>query len=183
MRLAIADPPYLGRAARWYSSAGRAHGRGAGVADHHPHAAEWDRPGRHLQLVRDLDRDYDGWAIAAAAQTMHVYAAACPDARVMVWHRENALPSGSRVRNVWEPVFLRIPAGREGYSSGLSVSDVLRCGVGAGVAPGSRFAGAKPAQWTHWVLDALGYVEGDTVVDLFPGSGAVTAALTQGRLL
>jgi DNA modification methylase len=34
-----------------------------------------------------------------------------------------------------------------------------------------------------WVLDALGYEEGDTVDDLFPGSGAVSAAIAQmGRV-
>lgn len=38
-------------------------------------------------------------------------------------------------------------------------------------------AGAKPAGWTHWVLDALGYEPGDSVTDLFPGSGAVSQAI------
>jgi hypothetical protein len=38
--------------------------------------------------------------------------------------------------------------------------------------------------WTRWILDALGYdAEVDTVDDLFPGTGAVTAAVSQGVLL
>lgn len=46
------------------------------------------------------------------------------------------------------------------------------------------FPGAKPAAWTRWVLDALGYdPETDELVDLFPGSGSITAAATQGVLL
>lgn len=184
MRLAIADPPYLGRATRWYGVEGRGISRGKGQPDQHPNAAEWDDPARHAQLVRDLDRDYDGWAIAAAAQTMAVYLNAAPDARVMVWHRENAPPSGARVRNVWEPVFVRIPSTRRGYAGGLTVPDVLRAGQGRGVTADKRFTGAKPHEWTHWVLLALGYdAAQDTVDDLFPGSGAVSAAVAQGVLL
>lgn len=45
------------------------------------------------------------------------------------------------------------------------------------------FIGAKPQAWVEWVLDALGYdPTADTVDDLFPGSGAVGAALAQGRI-
>ena len=39
------------------------------------------------------------------------------------------------------------------------------------------FVGAKPDEWTAWVLDAMGYQDGDVVDDLFIGSGAVTQAL------
>lgn len=42
------------------------------------------------------------------------------------------------------------------------------------------FAGAKPAAWTAWVLAAMSYdPTADEVVDLFPGSGAVTGAARQ----
>lgn len=45
-------------------------------------------------------------------------------------------------------------------------------------APRTGFAGAKPEAWTHWILDAFSYEPTeDTVVDLFPGSGAVTMAV------
>lgn len=45
-------------------------------------------------------------------------------------------------------------------------------------APRSGFVGAKPQAWTHWVLDCLGYQpDSDMVSDLFPGSGAVAAAI------
>lgn len=56
--------------------------------------------------------------------------------------------------------------------------------------PATGFVGAKPARWTRWVLDALGYDPAeDTVADLFPGSGAVTnearqlvLSLTEGEI-
>ena len=41
----------------------------------------------------------------------------------------------------------------------------------------SNFIGAKPEAWTHWVLDALGYQNGDEVTDMFGGSGAVQNAI------
>lgn len=60
------------------------------------------------------------------------------------------------------------------------VPDVLTCAL-----PRDRtFIGAKPPEWVRWVLDALGYEpDTDAVTDLFPGSGAVAAALAAGTQL
>lgn len=171
MRLAIADPPYLGRADRWYGT-GRGSGGGRHRADTHPDAAAWDDPDTHRALVADLVDKYDGWALAASASSLPAILPACPPgARVMVWVVTNSVPSGSRLAGRWEPVIVQLPAGRVAHGTGLSVSDVLTV-----AAPRGGFAGTKPDAWTHWVLDALGYRDGDTVDDLFHGSGAVTAA-------
>lgn len=168
MRLAIADPPYLGRANRWYGT-GRGSGGGRHAAPPHPQAAEWDHPERHARLVADLAQ-FDGWAIAAAASSLPVYLAAAPAARVLIWHMTNAAPSGSRVASRYEAVLVHVPPARRGRGSGAPrVSDVLTSS-----APRSGFVGSKPPAWTRWVLDALGYDPGaDELVDLFPGSGAV----------
>lgn len=174
MRLAIADPPYLGRAVRWYGG-GRGHFKTDGVlADVHPDAAEWDTPERHQQLVRDLCEQFDGWAVAGAPDTLATYlAVAPPDARVLVWNRANAMPDGARVKADWEFVLAQIPESRRGRSSGLATADVLTLGV----AYSSGFVGSKPDGWTRWVLAVLGYDPAtDTVDDLFPGSGRVAAA-------
>ena len=59
---------------------------------------------------------------------------------------------------------------------------VVRDWIVAGTS--GAFAGAKPRQWTRWVLDMLGYdPETDTVDDLFHGSGAISAEVAQGVLL
>ena len=42
--------------------------------------------------------------------------------------------------------------------------------------------GAKPEAFCRWVLDLLGYIEGDEVEDVFPGSGVMGHVLAQGRL-
>ena len=173
-RLAIADPPYLNRGERWYGS-GNGDWSGNGTADVHPEAGIWDSPGAHVALVEQLVREYDGWVIALSPDSLKLYLDACPDdVHVMVWYRRNGMPGGNRVRRCWEPVILRQPEGRRGRSEvTMTTSDVLD-------APAKRpgFAGAKPPMWTRWVLDALGYAPGvDTVDDLFPGSGGVTAAM------
>ena len=43
--------------------------------------------------------------------------------------------------------------------------------------PNLGFTGAKPLEWTYWVLNALGYCKGDVVDDLFSGSGLVAEAI------
>jgi len=172
MRLAIADPPYLGRGRRWYGD-GRGHAGGRGRPDRHDEAAHWDDPASHRELVARLERDYDGWAIAASADSLGLYLGCAPDARVLIWHRGNAIPSGARVANQWEPVIARIPPGRTGRAGGPAASDVLT----AGISTKQGFVGAKPTPWTQWVLDVLGYdPEVDELHDLFTGSGAVATA-------
>jgi len=177
VKLAIADPPYLGRSVRWYGEGGRGSGSGRHRADVHPDAAEWDNPDRHRELVRQLRQDFDGWAIAATPSSLPLYLAEAPDVRVMIWHKRNSPPSGSRMRNVWEPVL--VSSARKAHGTGPRLNDVLDT-----AAPRRNFAGSKPAAWTRWVLDALGYDAGtDEVVDLFAGSGSVTAEVLQGVLL
>lgn len=170
MRLAIADPPYpprrrarnrdpndvVKRASRWY-------------ADQHAASADWDDPARHRQLLIDLQDQYDGWAIATTSDGIAVYGDLPPGARLLAWVRMNGQPGGARLRGCWEAVIAR-PARVRGRGE---IPDVLIAGK-----PRVAFIGAKPARWTHWVLDALGYdPDQDTVDDLFPGSGLVTTAI------
>ena len=181
MRLAIADPPYLGRAALWYGGKGRSHqgtsgravGRGDLAREFHPDAHLWDDPASHTGLMMDMDAAYDGWALAASGKTLgciHADADAL-GARVAIWHVTNAIPDGARVRSTWEAVIYRVPAERRAVGTGHRVPDLL-----SAAHPVSGFVGAKPPEWTRWVLAMLGYdPASDEVVDLFPGSGAVSA--------
>lgn len=181
MRLAIADPPYLGRAALWYGgmgrtkqgARGRACGRGDLDAEYHPDAALWDNPNTHRELLRTLDADYPGWAMAASPKSLPLIAGAIPpQARIAVWVVTNAMPDGGRVGHRWEPVIVRVPDGRRGRSTGHAVPDVL-----SAAHPTAGFVGSKPRAWTLWVLDMLGHrADEDELVDLFAGSGAVSRA-------
>lgn len=182
MRLAIADPPYLGRADRWYGEgrgSGRtrtadAHrGRNGRKPDHHPDAARWDDPAAHVELIERLAAEFDGWAVAGHATTTALLLTAAPaGAQLAIWGRPNAIPGGARVVNTWEPVVISVPRERRDRSTGMRTRDMLV----APVRP-RGFLGSKPPEWTRWVLDMLGYRPGeDEVTDMFAGSGAVTSA-------
>lgn len=185
MRLAIADPPYpprlterrdlaggrsrittRSRARRWYGDAIKG---GHKPADFHHAAAEWDAPARHRQLLNDLVRDYDGWAIATTPDGLGAYGPLPVGCEVLAWVKPNAVPGGWRLRGTWEAVIVFIPYERRaGDSRGLVPAHLI-----ASHRP-NGFAGSKPPEWARWVLAALGYDPvSDTVDDLFPGSGAI----------
>ena len=185
MKLCIADPPYLGRAHRYYGIGGGAVSHGKGRADEHPAADEWDNPERHTRLVRQLQDEFDAWAIAMSIHSIGVYASAVTldsrsGYRFAAWVKPNGgVPSGSRIHTSWEPVLLFIPEARRKRESGPYINDHLAANAG-----GEGFMGAKPAAWTRWVLDLLGYdADHDIITDLFPGSGAVTQEINQGVFL
>lgn len=178
--LAIADPPYppfigtggrKNRASRWYGTGQR--GVADRPADVHPEADEWDDPARHRRLLEELMDTSDGWAIATSPDGIAAYGPLPSACRLMAWVRPNAQPGAHRLRSLWEPVILYPPEGRRSNRGGVgSIPDVLTAPV-----PRGRFRGAKPAEWTHWVLAAMTYRPGDSVIDMFPGSGAVTRAI------
>jgi hypothetical protein len=193
VHLAIADPPYLGRAAVWYGTTmgksqlsvrdGGTSKTGVRPADRHPLAHEWDNPDRHEELVHALIDNYDGWALAMAHDNLRDILPMVPASvpvRVGIWTKTQPMPSGARVMNVYEPVIVRVPEGRRA-SNGCEIFPrdsvtIPRLNNG--------FAGSKPPAWTRWVLDLMGYdPEADEVDDLFGGSGAVARELAQGVLV
>lgn len=186
MRLCIADPPYLGRAHKWYGDSGDAktfHGveRIPAKGDVHPNASDWDDPEMHRRMVERLEEEYDGYAIAMAWNNLRHYLQwTRPDVWVGIWVKTNGVPGGSRLHNPWEPVIVRPPDTRRRVNgTGTAVRGVINA-----AAPPQTFVGAKPRAWTRWVLDMLGYdPDTDTVDDLFHGSGAVAAEIAQGVLL
>lgn len=201
MKLCIADPPYLGYASMWYGpddltgvdltgnvavTSRRVPQNGRGniypprKADLHPDAHLWDNPQRHRELIERLCAEYDGWAVAMNPGNLADYLSWTPSPyRIACWVKPNAMPTRSRPIRSWEPVLLRVPDGRRRPAPDrVPVRDYIVAGKPAG-----SFAGAKPREWTRWVLDMLGYdPETDTVDDLFHGSGAVAAEIAQGVL-
>jgi hypothetical protein len=166
-RLAYADPPYPSQAKRWYG-------------DQPDFAGEID----HRDLISRLCLgDYDGWALSTSAAALRDVLALCPpDVRVAIWHIPDAEPPGNRGRLwwSWEPVI--ICGGRIKYGDGPVVRDLLTCFKVNSQAKAKQIAGQKPPTFCRWVLDLLGYRPGDTVDDLYPGSGAMGRVLAQGRL-
>lgn len=203
-RLAIADPPYPPALAERFDLAGggarvtmrsrarRYYGDGTRSAeerpaDFHPGAGEWDDPARHRALLEQLMQEYDGWAIATSPDGLEAYRPLPVGHRLLAWVKPTAQPTAQRLGSKWEPVIVyppaprraRVPAPGTERAYLPQIPDVL-------VAPVQKvgFPGAKPPAWTRWVLDALGYdPDTDELVDLFPGSGSVAAAASQGVLL
>jgi hypothetical protein len=157
LRLAYADPPYPGNS-RLY--------RG-----HRDYAGEVD----HGELIARL-ADYDGWALSTSAAALPAVLSLCPPGvRVAAWHRgERPTPSRWPL-NAWEPVIYT--GGRQHPSAGSARRvDSFVHGVAAMTTLPGRVIGVKPAAFCRWVFDLLGAATGDTLDDLFPGSGAVTRA-------
>ncbi len=149
MKVAYADPPYIG------------------CANKYPEKQEVD----HRELVRHLE-EYDGWALSASSPSLKVILPMCPDnVRVGAWVK----PFCSFKPNVnpayaWEPVLFK-PA-RPRYRT----EDTVRDWVSANITLRKGLTGAKPEKFCFWLFDILGMHSNDEFVDLYPGTRAVTKA-------
>lgn len=180
MRLVIADPPYppfvgaggrKNRSSRWYGDGQRS--ATDRPSDNHPDAALWDDPIAHRALLEMLLDTSDAFAIATSPDGLAAYGELPVAARIMAWVKPNGQPGAHRLRSTWEPVILYPAKGRRSNRGGRgAISDTLTC-----PAPRVGFIGAKPPEWTQWVLEAMSYEAGDDVVDMFRGSGSVENAI------
>lgn len=176
-RVAVADPPYLGRAARYYSASGWSFGtkerKRRPDVEHHDDAELWDRVSTWAALIRQLN-DFDAWALALSSDSLRHILPLCPvQTRIAAWHVSNYPPGSAGVVSSWEPVLLR------GYAtSGPVVKDAL-----LSAAPRRDFIGSKPDSWWRWILAMLDVDDADEVVDLFPGSHGGSQLIAQRVLL
>jgi hypothetical protein len=146
VRLAYADPPYPGRAHLY--------------ADHPDYAGEV----AFHELVDRLD-GYDGWALSTSAESLRWVLALCPrGARVLAWVKHTIGVS-------WEPVIV-VPA-RQPDSSVRDWIQVEPDMYQWREKPADYVIGQKPEAFCLWVFGWLGAEPGDTLDDIFPGSGTV----------
>lgn len=159
MKFAYADPPYLGCGSLYDA--------------HHEAARDWDDPEAHRALIERLCAEYpDGWAMSLSSPSLRTLLPMCPEgARVAAWIK----PFASFKANVnpayaWEPVIWMggRKRGRE--------HDTTRDWMAENITLQRGLTGAKPRAFCRWMFDLLGAERGDTLDDLFPGTGAVTAA-------
>lgn len=161
MRFAYADPPYYGLAEKFYGHL-------------HEAAADYDRLETHQALIDRLSAEYpDGWAMSLHTPSLRDILPLCPpDARVMAWVKPFcSFKPGVGVAYAWEPVIVR--GGRRRTRAQHTVRDW----AAVNITLKRGFAGAKPVAFMHWLFAVLNVEAGDQVDDLFPGSGAVSAAI------
>ena len=153
MRAAYADPPYIGLAWRYKDQ---------------PVCAEVD----HADLIARLGREYDCWALSCHTPSLKAILAMCPDdVRVMAWIKPFcSFKPGVGVAYAWEPLILC--GGRKRTRAQGTVRDW--CSESITLRKG--FIGRKPARLMYWLFDVMNLGRGDTLDDLYPGSGAVTEA-------
>src|SRR5215469_2498972 len=163
MIVAYADPPYIGQAAKHY----------AGQPDY---AGEVDHAALILRLVAEFP---DGWALSCKSNSLRYLLPLCPsEVRVGAWVKPfHAYKRGIRPAYAWEPVIYlggrnknHPPPPKGGKAT--TPKDF----VSANITLQRGLVGAKPEKFCFWLFDLLGLGYGDTLVDLYPGTGAVTEA-------
>jgi hypothetical protein len=158
--MGYADPPYPGQSKRLYGE----HADYAGEVDHH-------------ELICDLLARYPGgWALSTSVKALPVVLRSCPD-RVLVhcWlKRATSPPMGDNRMYSWEPVIL--------CDTPNPVTPTrMHCEVNVEQhtfreKPKGYLVGKKPEGFCFWLFAAMGLCPGDSLDDLFPGSGAVGRA-------
>lgn len=153
LRIAYADPPYIG-CAHLYK-------------DHPDYAGEVN----HRNLIFDLTANYDGFILHASAPSLPEIAGIIPeDSRIMAWVKPfAAFKKNVSVAYAWEPVIIR-SARKPVVSKRLVMRDWIDCPI----TMKKGLTGVKPEKVCHWAFEMVGATPDDELVDLFPGTGAVT---------
>jgi hypothetical protein len=152
VRFAYADPPYPGCAHRY------------------PEKTEVN----HAALIARLVSDYpDGFALSTGSAQLQYVLGLCPSGvRIAAWVKPfAAFKPNVNPAYAWEAVIWT--GGRKRTRDEATVRDW----VSANITLQRGVVGAKPDQFWHWLLDLFGYQPGDTVDDLYPGTGRLAAIL------
>lgn len=159
MKVAYADPPYLGSAVRHY-------------AHQHVDASDYDQLAAHEALIQRLTTEFDGWALSCTSGNLRDLLPLTPrSARVMAWVKPFAsYKPGVTVAYAWEPIIVQpartLPRTEPTERDWVSANITLKKGT----------SGAKPREFSMWLFRVLGLQPDDEFVDLFPGSAAVQTA-------
>ncbi len=162
MRFAYADPPYLGC--------------GKMYAAFHPNALIWDDPETHRRLIERLCDEWpDGWAMSLHVPSLQTLLGMCPkDVRVGAACKTFGQIRPTAVQWMWEPVIWR--GGRKGRTNPSPRDWITYNTAPRSAARDGGLIGGKPRAYSFWVFSLLNAQRGDTLDDLFPGTGAVSAA-------
>lgn len=154
MRLAYADPPYIGCAGLY----------------------EEKREVDHAALVERLQAEYDGWVLHTNVGGLRIMERAhiLPEngIRICQWFKPFcAFKRNVSVAYAYEPVIIK--AARKPV---VSKRLVMRDWIAEPITMKRGLTGVKPEAVCHWAFEILGARPQDELADLYPGTGAVTRA-------
>ena len=158
MKIAYADPPYIG------------------FADRYPEGRGVD----HLELFARLERGYDGWALSTNVPALKATLALAPEGvRIAAWVQ----PFSNYALNCdplygWEPVIYR-PAKRPNRKGNRPRDWIL---AHKPLRRETVMMGQKSSEFAFWIFELTHAAPGDVFADLYPGSGAVGRAWTRWEL-
>ena len=147
MKVAYADPPYLGQAKKHYDS------------------EEVD----HLALIEDLETGYDAWALSCSSPSLPLLLPMCPEGvRIGAWVKPFAVfKPNVNPAYAWEPVIFK--TGRKRTRQQPTERDWVSCNITLK----KGLVGAKPEGFCLWLFNLLNMEPEDEFHDLFPGTGIV----------
>lgn len=168
MTFCYADPPYIGQAKRHYS--------------HDPMCEEVD----HAVLIEYLHSSFpDGWALSASSTSLLTIVPMLPKGcRIASWCKSFcAFKRNVRPAYAWEPVIFY--GGRNPMNGCRAVipdkggkQTTPKDFIVAPITLKKGLVGAKPAKVCLWILQLLNFKAGDTMVDLYPGTGIMGEVVT-----
>lgn len=156
MRLAYADPPYV-NCAHLYKEQPEYNG-------------EIDYP----TLIKKIETEYDGYVLHASSPSIpYLTTLLAPETyRIMAWIKPfAAFKKNVSVAYAWEPVFVK-PVRKPVVSGRV----IMRDWFPHSITMKKGLTGVKPAPVVEWVLEMAGMEHNDDLDDLYPGTGAVSAA-------
>lgn len=160
MRIAYADPPYIGQAKLY--------------KDHPDYAGEVD----HWKLANHLSL-YDGFVLHLSSPTLYqvetyLRDAGITDYRVMQWVKTfAAFKRNVSVAYAYEPVIIKA-ARKPVVRKDLGV--VYRDWIAEPITLKRGLTGVKPEKVCRWAFALVGAEPGDWLDDMYPGTGAVIRA-------
>lgn len=161
LRFAYADPPYVGRARRYYRQ-------------HRDYGGEVC----HASLLDKLHAGgWDGWALSCATDSLQEVLVLANERQIhpqiCTWVR--GVRRGASARPLSGAEHVLLVGGRREVRRDWC-GDALVHHARPSRSDGDRVIGAKPPAFSDWLFSLLGARAGDELCDLYPGSGAVMRA-------
>jgi len=157
MKVAYADPPYIGQAKRHYGM------------------EEVD----HKELIDVLCLVFDAWALSCSSQTLQQILPLCPQGiRTGAWVKPFcAFKKNVNPAYAWEPVIFY---GGRNMGTGKEIA-TIRDWIAVPITLKKGLTGAKPKAFCYWIFGMLGLQPDDELHDLYPGTGIVSECWEQWR--